>query len=79
MQRFNFLKTQLEQEAACTIEGFTLTNANYEKAVELLTERFGQRHRCTHARMQSLLQQPAPRVEYTHLVLRQDGNARRKF
>ena len=36
--------------------GISMTHANYDRAVELLKERFGQRHRITHATMQQLLQ-----------------------
>ena len=60
VQKFSYLKSQLENEAARTIEGFALTNANYSRAVELLKERYGQGHKSIHALMQALLQLPAP-------------------
>ena len=41
VQRFSYLKSQLEREAACTIDGFALTHTNYERAVDLLRERYG--------------------------------------
>ncbi|WP_078453720.1 DUF1759 domain-containing protein [Solemya velum gill symbiont] len=36
------MKSLFNGEVACTIAGFALTNENYENAVELLGERFGQ-------------------------------------
>ncbi|XP_053376643.1 uncharacterized protein LOC128547613 [Mercenaria mercenaria] len=38
VQKFNYLRSQLEDEAARKIDGFALTNANYSNAVELLHE-----------------------------------------
>ncbi|XP_053378498.1 uncharacterized protein LOC123533118 [Mercenaria mercenaria] len=58
--KFNYLKAQLEGPAANTIAGFALTNANYERAVSLLHERFGQVHKIIQAYMQALLEQPRP-------------------
>lgn len=60
VQKFSYLKSQLESDAARTIDGFALTNANYARAVDLLKERYGQQHKITHATMQALLQMPAP-------------------
>ena len=60
VQKFNYLKSQLEGSAASTIEGFALTNANYGTAIELLRERFGQIHKITNAYMQAFLQIPTP-------------------
>jgi len=61
VQKFSYLRSLLECDAARTIDGFKLTNANYARAVDLLKERFGQQHKLTHATMQALLQLPAPR------------------
>ncbi|XP_052245580.1 uncharacterized protein LOC127854555 [Dreissena polymorpha] len=60
VQKFNYLKAQLEGTAAMTIEGFALTNANYTRAVELLRERYGQHCKIVHANMQALLKLPSP-------------------
>ena len=60
VQKFSYLQSQLDGDAARTIEGFPLTNANYNRAVQLLQERFGQTHKITHAYMQSLTQLPPP-------------------
>jgi len=50
----------VDGEAARTIEGFALTNANYGQAVALLTKRYGQKHRIIAACMNTLLQLPSP-------------------
>ncbi|XP_060588880.1 uncharacterized protein LOC132744245 [Ruditapes philippinarum] len=60
VQKFNYLKTQLEGSAANVIQGFALTHANYIQAVDLLKERFGQSHKIIHAYIQALLNLPAP-------------------
>lgn len=60
VQRFNYLKSQLEGDAARTLEGFALTNANYARAVDLLKDRFGQEQKIIHATMQALLNLQAP-------------------
>jgi hypothetical protein len=60
IQRFSYLKNQLDGEALRTIEGFALTNSNYACAISLLKERFGQEHKIIHATMQALLGLPAP-------------------
>lgn len=67
IQRFSYLKSQLESEASKTIEGFALTNANYARAIDLLKERYGQDHKIIHATMQALLQLPAPMYSFTSL------------
>ena len=60
VQKFNYLKTMLEGEAARTIQGFSLTNANYSQAISLLTERYGEKHKIIAANMSTLLQLPSP-------------------
>ena len=37
----NYLKSLLEHSAAETIEGLQLTNANYDEAIKILKDRFG--------------------------------------
>ncbi|XP_071135358.1 uncharacterized protein [Mytilus edulis] len=61
VQKFNYLKAQLQNEALRTIAGFALTNANYADAIILLKERFGQTHKITQAYMQALLEITPPR------------------
>ena len=60
VQKFTYLKSQLEGSAASVIEGFAMTNANYARAIDLLKERFGQQQKITHSAMQALLKLPAP-------------------
>ena len=42
------------------MSGFAITNVNYGKAVALLHERYGQKHRIVQTYMQALLDLPAP-------------------
>ncbi|XP_071176443.1 uncharacterized protein [Mytilus edulis] len=67
VQKFNYLKSLLEGEASYTIAGFALTHTNYNKAIELIHERFGQKHKIIQSYMQSLLDIPAPKNTLTHL------------
>ena len=41
IEKFNYLRAQLENEALKSIAGLELTNANYEAAINLLKERYG--------------------------------------
>ena len=41
IEKFNYLKGQLEGAAADCIQGFSLTSKNYEEAKQLLEDRFG--------------------------------------
>ena len=66
VQKFSYLKSQLESDAARTIDSFALTNANYARAVDLLKERYRQQHKITHATMQALLQIPASSNSLRH-------------
>ena len=43
INKFNYLRTQLEDRALKTIEGLDLTNANYETAITLLRKRYGKK------------------------------------
>ena len=60
VQKFNYLRAQLHDEASHAISGFTLTSANYQQAVSLLQERFGQTHKIVHAHMRALSNLPKP-------------------
>ena len=55
INKFNYLRTQLEDRALKSIEGLELTNANYETAITLLQERY--------AKKQMVLD-----AHYTHLM-----------
>ena len=60
MQKFNYLKAQLQGEAAKAIEGFPLSDRNYLHAVTVLQDRFGQTDQLIDAHMQCLLDLPKP-------------------
>ena len=60
MQKVNYLRAQVTDEAAKSIAGFPLTNSNYEHSIALLRERFGQTQRIVNAHMQALLTLPNP-------------------
>ena len=55
VQKFTYLKAQLMGDASRAVAGFPLTNSNYEQAVNLLKERFGQPNKIISAHMQALL------------------------
>ena len=55
VQKFNYLRAQLQGDAARVIAGLPLTSANYNNAMSLLIERFGQPHKIINAHMQALL------------------------
>ena len=73
VQKFAYLQSQLEGNAARVIAGFALTNVNYTRAVELLQERYGQTHKITHASMQALLSLPKPSSRVDSLRLFYDS------
>ena len=60
VQKLNYLRAQVTDEAAKSIAGFPLTNSNYEHSIALLRERFGQTQRIVNAHMQALLTLPNP-------------------
>ncbi|XP_053398291.1 uncharacterized protein LOC128556688 [Mercenaria mercenaria] len=59
-QDFNGSARTVSDTASTAIAGFPLTNANYQKAIDLLQERFGQSHKIIDTYMQSLLDLPIP-------------------
>ena len=61
VQKFNYLRTLLQGEAARAVAGFPLSDANYSHSVEILKERFGQTQKIVNAHMQGLLNLPTPR------------------
>jgi len=48
----------LENEASQCIAGLALTGTNYARAINLSTERFGQKHKIVNAYMQNLVELP---------------------
>ena len=60
VQKFNYLKAQLQGEVAKAIEEFPLSDRNYVHAVIILQGRFGETDQLIDAHMQSLLELPKP-------------------
>ena len=54
-EKFSYLRAQLRDEALHTVMGFSLTNGNYTKALNLLKERYGQPHKIVQTYMQALV------------------------
>ncbi|GBO08570.1 hypothetical protein AVEN_154299-1 [Araneus ventricosus] len=66
VEKFNYLRSLLIGDAARAISGLNLTNENYDKAVEVLKDRFGQKQAVISAYMNTLLSlQPVRRINDT--------------
>ena len=64
VQKFNYLRTQLQGDVLCVISGFPLSNNNYSHSVELLKERFSQKHKLVEAHIDTLLKvSPPPTIK----------------
>ncbi|PFX27830.1 hypothetical protein AWC38_SpisGene7462 [Stylophora pistillata] len=61
--------TQLVGDASRVVAGFPLTNDNYEQAVNLFRERFGQPNKMISAHMQALQDLPHPTYQLSSLQL----------
>ena len=55
VNKFNYLKSLLEGNAARAIKGLTLTNANYDAAIKILHDRFGKTQQTIAAHMDEIL------------------------
>lgn len=60
IQKFQYLRAQLTDDAAKVIDGLALTSANYTEAMALLRERYGQAHKVRSALMKALWELPKP-------------------
>ena len=58
VDKFNYLCSLLEGTASKVVQGLTLTDDNYDAAVALLTERFGQKQTIIAAHMDELTKLP---------------------
>ena len=67
IQKFNYLRFQLHGDAARAIAGLPLTNVNYEHAIALLTDRFGQPNKIADAHKQAFLDIPKPNSSLSSL------------
>ena len=63
------MHAQLQGDASRAIAGLPLTDANYDHAIALLTERYGQPHKIVHAHMQALLEISPPNNSLSSLQL----------
>ena len=59
IDKFNYLNSFLEGTAALTIQGLSLTTANYDSAIELLKKRFGNTQQIVATHIEELLKLPA--------------------
>ena len=50
-----------------SIAGFPLTNANYQRSIQILREQFGQPHRIINAHMEAMLNLPNPTTQLVSL------------
>ena len=60
VQKFNYLRAQIQGEASRAIAGLPLTSVNYDHAVALLKVHFGQPQKIINAHMQALVNTPKP-------------------
>ena len=60
VQKFSYLKSQLSHDAEQCIAGLAMTSANYDQAIYLLKDRFGQDQTIINAYMQRLIELPNP-------------------
>ena len=58
VDKFNYLHSRLEGDALEVIGGMTLTNANYDKAKDILKERYGRQDVIVNAHYKSLVNLP---------------------
>ena len=56
VQKFTYLLSQLEGVASDTVSGFTLTDSNYDAAVDLLYERYSKKQLIINSHMEQLVQ-----------------------
>ena len=69
VQKFNYLRAQLQGDALRAIAGLPLTDGNYDHAISLLTERYGQSHRIIQAHMRALSEITCPTSSLSSLQL----------
>ncbi|XP_070536982.1 uncharacterized protein [Ptychodera flava] len=67
VQKFQYLKAQLREEALKSIEGLSMTDANYENALDILIKRYGQNHKIIYAHMSALWDLQAPSREISSM------------
>ena len=73
VQKFSYLKAQLEGDAARTIAGLPLTEGNYTSSITLLEDRYGQRHKIIDAHIRALRDMPSPSNSLSSLRIFHDS------
>ena len=58
VQKFHFLKSSLEGDAAKIISGFSITKENYSQAVDLLKQRYDNKRSIVNAHLGLLVKYP---------------------
>ena len=66
--KFNYLHSLLEGMAARSIKGLTLSEGNYNSAIDLLKTRFGKPQKIIDAHMDELLKIPNCTVDKPHVL-----------
>ena len=61
MQKYTYLKAQLQGEAARAVAGFPLMDRTYLHSVEILKERLGETQTIVNAHMQALMDLSPPK------------------
>ena len=72
IHKFNYLKAQLQGDAARTIAGLPLTEVNYTQSITLLKQRFGQPEKLINAHTHALIELPGPTNDLSSLQLFHD-------
>ena len=67
VDKFNYLRAELEGDASVVISGLELTNTNYEVAVNLLQERFGRDELIMDAHYSALMDLPVSLINTAKL------------
>ena len=73
VQKFTYLKAQLQGDAARAIDGLPLSDHNYLQSIELLQNRFGQPHKLINAHMQALMNMASPTSSLSSLRIFYDS------
>ena len=72
VQKFNYLRAQLQGDASRVIAGLPLTEDNYDNAIELLSEQYGQPYKIVEAHMKALSEISSPSNTLSSLQLYYD-------
>ena len=67
VQKFSYLKTTLQEEPSTLIANLEMTAANYNSALEILKDRYGDKQRISEAHYRKVLILDPETERYTHL------------